>query len=283
MASTLANVFCGEGGWVAATGSLNHTDASGGAAAYDANTEGFLAGVDKPVGTAGTRLGFAVGFDHTNLTDKAGGSGNMDTTRVALYGSQPLGNFTLAATVGYGFASNSTARNSGFGSFNENNSLGIFSAGLQGSTHISLGAVDLAPAAGIKIASVESTNFSEPSSGTNGAFAVSGRTPQYTSVQPYIEARISESFLTASNVVISPDALIGYEYETDAHGVATNVQFSTGGGYQTLHSNLDQGDALISAGLSAVKNNWTLYLTYTGRIAGNWNTQTGEAGLRIKF
>ncbi len=283
IASTLANVFCGEGGWVEATGSLNHVDASGGAAAYDANTAGFLAGVDRPLNAIGTRLGLAVGFDQTSLTDKAGGSGSMSTTRVALYGSQSFGAFTLAATVGYGFASNSTSRNSGVGNFNENNSLGIINVGAQLSTHVSLGGADLAPAAGLKVANVEATNFSEPASGLLTGFAVAGKMPSYTSVQLYFSLRLSKSYLIDSNIVISPDALVGYEYEAGDNGIAANVTFASGPAYQTTHSNLDRGDALVSAGLSAGKNNWSLFATYTARLSGNWTTQTGEAGLRIKF
>ncbi|MDE8349469.1 MAG: autotransporter domain-containing protein [Acidocella sp.] len=286
IANTLASVFCGRGGWIEATGSLGHVDASNGAPAYDNNSAGFLAGVDTPVGAAGTRLGFAVGFDQSTLSDKAGGSGNLSTTRIALYGSQPLGSFTLAGVVGYGFASNKTTRSDGLGnSFNENNSVGIFNAGLQGSTHVELGSVDIAPAAGIKIASVNGTNFSENTSGLLGPLAVAGRLSAYTSVMPYISARASETFITASNVVISPDLLVGFEYEAADRGRATNITFAGGvpTNYATTYNKLDAGDALISAGISASRNYWSLYATYTAHISGNWSDQTGEAGLRIKF
>ncbi len=286
IANTLASVFCGRGGWIEATGSLDHVDASNGAPAYNNNSAGFLAGVDTPVGTAGTRLGFAVGFDQTSLSDKAGGTGNLSTTRIALYASQPLGSFTLAGVVGYGFASNKTTRSDGLGdSFSESNNVGIFNAGLQGSTHVELGAVDIAPAAGIKVASVNGTNFSENTSGLLGPLAVKGRLASYTSVLPYISARASETFVTASNVVISPDLLLGFEYEAADRGRPTTITFSSGvpTNYATAYNKLDAGDALISAGISASRNYWSLYATYTAHISGNWSDQTGEAGLRIKF
>ncbi|OYV52067.1 MAG: hypothetical protein B7Z77_02715, partial [Acidocella sp. 20-58-15] len=232
IANTLASVFCGRGGWIEATGSLDHVDASNGAPAYNNNSAGFLA---------------------------------------------------LAGVVGYGFASNKTTRSDGMGdSFSESNNVGIFNAGLQGSTHVELGAVDIAPAAGIKIASVNGTNFSENTSGVLGPLAVKGRLASYTSVLPYISARASETFVTASNVVISPDLLLGFEYEAADRGRPTTITFSSGvpTNYTTAYNKLDAGDALISAGISASRNYWSLYATYTAHISGNWSDQTGEAATR---
>jgi uncharacterized protein with beta-barrel porin domain len=283
IASALASAFCGAGGWIEATGSLGHTGASGGAPSYNANTAGFLAGIDKGIGMARTRLGIAVGYDDTTLSDKAGGGGTMGTTRVALYAAQPLGAFTLAGVIGYGNAADSSSRPSGIGDLHENSSVSIFSGGLQAGTTLTLRGFKLAPAAGVRIASVGGAHFAESARGLAAAFAVSGRTGPYTSVQPYVLVGASRSFVTASGVQVTPDAQIGYEVEAGTNGAPATMFAADGASFTTPHTSLDRSDALLSAGLSAGKNDWSLFITYTAHVAGNWNTQTGEAGLRVVF
>jgi hypothetical protein len=284
LASTLASVFCGAGGWVEATGSLGHADPSGGAPSYNANTAGFLAGVDKVLDPTGTRLGFAVGYDETYLSDKLGGGGRMGTTRVALYGAQPVGMFTLAGVLEYGNANNSTSRASGDGNLSENNSVSIWSGGLQLSTQMMMHGIDFLPAAGLRVASVGGgSHFAEGGSGLAAAFAVSGKTTQYNSVQPYVLLEGKQNFYTASGITVTPDAEIGYEYEAGTHGVVTTLVDADGTVFYTPHNDLDPSDALLSAGVAAGKNNWSVYATYTAHVSGNWDTQIGEAGLRITF
>jgi outer membrane autotransporter protein len=284
LASALASAFCGAGGWIEATGSLGHADASDGAAAYNANTAGFLAGIDKIINTIGTRLGFAVGYDETYLSDKSGGGGRMGTTRVALYGSQPLGQFTLAGVLAYGNASNTTSRDTGAGNLSESNSESIYSGGLQLSTMLNLGGITLQPAAGVRLASVQGgSHFNESAAGIMAAFAVSGKTPGYHSIQPYALIDASQTFLTGSGVTITPNVEAGYEYEAGDRGVATGLTSADLTEFSTTHNKLDAGDVLLSAGLAASKNNWSLFATYTAHLAGNWTSQTGEAGIRITF
>ncbi|OYV47756.1 MAG: hypothetical protein B7Z77_11735 [Acidocella sp. 20-58-15] len=76
---------------------------------------------------------------------------------------------------------------------------------------------------------------------------------------------------------------MGVQDEAGNRGHATSVFAADGTAFQTPHNTLDPLAALLGAGLSASKNNLTLFIDYTAQIAGNWNTQTGEAGLRVNF
>jgi uncharacterized protein with beta-barrel porin domain len=283
LASALGSGFCQAGGWIEATGSFMNAGASGGASGYSADTAGFMAGLDRLVDTSGTRLGFAIGYDQIFLNDDSGGSGSMGVTHLALYGSQPVGPITLAGVFGYGQASNTTSRATGVGNLSESNNNNIISGGVQASTNVSLGQFALLPEAGLRVASVSGGDFAESGQGFIAAFAVSGRTANYTSVQPYVTLGLSRSFTTASHVVISPDVQIGYEYEAEDRGVATEIFSADGTAFSTAHNNLDPSDGLLSAGLSAGKNNWSLYADYKAQLSGNWTAQTVEAGLRVTF
>ncbi|HQT47751.1 MAG TPA: autotransporter outer membrane beta-barrel domain-containing protein, partial [Acidocella sp.] len=108
VAGAVASAFCGAGGWAEATGS-----ALGVAGGYNTRGGGFLAGLDRAVGGAGTRLrlGLAVGYDEAALADKAGGGkAEIGTTRIGLYGAQPLGAFTLSGDLMEGFIATRTTR-----------------------------------------------------------------------------------------------------------------------------------------------------------------------------
>ncbi|OYY05672.1 MAG: hypothetical protein B7Y73_01040 [Acidocella sp. 35-58-6] len=283
IAQAIAAEFCGAGGWVQASGSRGHVGAGDGASAYNADNAGFFAGIDKVVGPADTRVGLAVGYDETSISDKSGGKANMGTTRVAVYAAQPLGAFNLAATLGYGYAGNTTSRADGIGNIKANNNLSIINAAVQASTDVKLRNVTVTPAFGVRFAIVQATHFAESGSGLGAAFALHGQSQNENSVQPYAQATAHESFVTASGFVVSPSVTIGIQDEAGNRGHATSVFAADGTAFQTPHNTLDPIAALLGAGLSASKNNLTLFIDYTAQIAGNWNTQTGEAGLRVNF
>jgi uncharacterized protein with beta-barrel porin domain len=284
ISSMLANVFCGAGGWIEAAGSLNEAGRSGGATSYNADTGGFLAGIDRVMNAVGTRIGVAIGYARTSLTDKLGDGGGMDTTRAALYAAQPIGRFTLAGVLAYGNASDNTSRATAIGNLGASSHESIFSGGAQLSTMITMQNINFEPAAGLRIARVDGGgNFTESATGIAAAYAVSGKYPSYTSVQPFLLLSASESFITASGVTVTPNAQIGVEYEAADRGVATSLITANGFTLDSPHNSLDPEDALVSLGITASKHNWSLFATYTGRLSGNWNSQTAAAGARLQF
>jgi hypothetical protein len=282
-ASFAARAVCGAGGWVAATGGVLNADASGGAPSYAADTAGFMAGIDREVSDAGTRLGLSVGYDQVDLHDDAEGKFSSGVTHVGLYGSQPLGRFMLAAELSGGFANNSTTRQTGIGALRDSNETDIVSGGLQGGTQFSLGPVLLSPQAGIRFASVSGGGIDETARGVLGAFAVSGDTPNYSSVQPYVSLYVSRPFSTGNGIVVIPNASLGDQVELADHGQAADVRAADGTAFATAHNNLDGNAALLGLGISAGKAGWSVYVNYAAHVAGNWTEQTGEVGVQARF
>jgi hypothetical protein len=208
----------------------------------------------------------------------------MDTTRVALYAAQPIGPFALAGVIAYGNASDTASRATAIGNIGSSNRESIFSGGAQLSTMMTMQNINIEPAAGLRIARVDGGgNFSEPTTGIAAAYAVTGKTPSYTSVQPFLLLSASESFVTDSGMTITPDAQIGVEYEAADRGAATPLITANGFTLDSPHNSLDPEDALVSLGITAGKANWSLFATYTGRLSGNWNSQMADAGVRVRF
>ncbi len=284
MASAMASAFCGAGGWIEATGTAMNVDGSGDASAFHATTGGFLAGIDKAVGPSGSRLGLAVGYDETWLHDNAGGRGTIGTTRVGLYGAQPLGRFSLAGDFMYGHADNSTERATAVGQAYGKHGSDIVSGAVQLSTGLGFfGGFALTPAVGLRVAHVSGGGFTETGAGYVPYFAVSGSSPDYTSVQPFVKLGISRDFVTQSNIVITPTASIGYDYEAGDRGQRARVMSNGGMTFATGTNRLDASAANVSAGLAVGRGAWSLYARYSAYLSGNWTAQSGEAGLQVKF
>ncbi len=282
IASTVAGAICGAGGWIQASGTAMRAYGGADVSGYGANTTGFLAGISRAVNNAGLRLGIAVGYDETAL-NSAGGKGTVDTTRVGLFGAQALGRFTIAGDFMVGASSTTTNRATGAGEARSTHAGDSFSGGLQVATAISLGDFSLAPAVGIRIADVTAGGFDESGDNFAGPFTVSGARSGYDSVQPFITMDVSRALLTRSGIAVTPDASLGYVYEAGARGRAVMLQARDGTEFASQHIALAGSAAMASAGISAGRGRWSLYARYSAQAGGNWVSQTGEAGLRVRF
>jgi hypothetical protein len=283
MANAFAAGFCGAGGWLEASVGASNVNGSGDASTYSTNSGGFLAGVDKVVNPAGTRLGLAVGYDETWLHDDASGKDSIDTTRVGLYGAQPLGRFVLAGDFMLGFANNTATRPTGVGPAHATYSGTDYGGGVQLATQLDYNGLTVRPAAGIRFASADSNGFSESGAHYVPAFAIKGASSTDTSVQPYVKVGIARGFLTPSAIAITPSASIGYTVEAGDTGKSVTVTSVDGTQFAAAHTRLNSSAAEISLGLAAGKDNWSLYAHYTAYLAGNWTAQIGEAGLQVRF
>ena len=280
MATALGTAFCAAGGWVQATGTAAEATGDDG---FNAAAAGFLAGVDRPVNDAGTRLGLAVGYDETWLHDANNDKASLDTTRVGLYGSQPLGQITLAADFLYGTASNTSTRQTGIGEAGASNASNVYNGGVQADTALEVSGINFDPAAGVRFATVDTSGFSETGAGALTAFAVRAASSVYTSVQPYAALGISEDFATGTGFTITPDALLGYSADIGDRGKSVDVTAPDGTEFASPHNTPADNMAELSAGLSAQSGNLSFYASYSANLSGNWTSQTGQAGLRIQF
>ncbi len=205
IAGALAGAFCGAGGWLETSGT--RMDVQDG---YGADVAGFLAGLDRRVGAAGTRVGLAVDHDAATLTDDAGGKVSIDTFRVGVYGAQPLGGFVVTGDVMGGFASVATTRSTGAGDAAGRGDGSSVAGGVEVARPLSFGGAMVLPAAGLRIASVRTGALDETA--RDAAFAVQTDASGATSVQPFVHLVVRQGFVTASRIVVTPQASLGVDY-----------------------------------------------------------------------
>jgi hypothetical protein len=283
LANAVGNAFCAAGGWVQGSGSVFNADAGGTAPSYQADTGGFLAGIDKAVDGTGMRLGVAVGYDESNIKTGFGSKGTVDTVRAGVFASEPIGVFTVAADLMYGHADTTTTRLTGIGAAASKDSGNIFSGGIQAETMLPIGAFSVMPAVGLRIAHVGAGAFAETAPGVEQAFAVRGAPSAYTSIQPYVNLDVSTSFAGPGNITVTPDVSATYFYEAGNRGRAVALVAQDGTAFESEHIGLAGSAAALSAGISAGSNNWAFYASYTAELGGNWTSQTGELGFRLRF
>jgi hypothetical protein len=276
IAGALAGAFCGAGGWVEAAGTdMNEV---GG---YGAETAGFLAGVDREVNDLGTRLGLAVGYDETWLSDKSGGTENADTMQLGLYGAQPMGRFVLSGDIMGGFVTTNTNRATGAGGAVGRGNGNILSGAVQISRPIMVAGAGLLPSAGLRVASVSISGFDEAAQ--SAAFALRVGASGGASVQPYLRMAVSRDFVTASQVVITPQAGLGLVYEAGNPGGGVETIAEDGSEFTAGARRLDAAAGQMTAGIAAGRNNWSVFVRYSAEVAGNWASQTVEAALQVRF
>jgi len=281
--AALARVICGKGGWIHADGTFLGVNGSDGFPNYHANTAGFLAGIDRPVGEGGLRLGIAAGYDHRWLTDSAGASAAADVARFGLYAIQPVGPIVLNAAFLYGRDWDTTNRPTGIGIANAQYGGNEFSGGVRASLPLTLGGFTAVPMGGVRFASVNGGAFTESGAGAASGFGVSGASTTQLSVVPFARIVVSRDFALASGVTLSPYAALGYQYQAGTTEQPVLLTASDGTTFNAGSASLDRSAATLGVGVAAGQGNWSVFAAYGALVSGNWQEQEVNVGVRVDF
>jgi uncharacterized protein with beta-barrel porin domain len=275
LAAALASGLCAAGGWVEATGSATTVDG-----AYNTTGGGFLAGLDRTVNASGTRLGLAVGYDTTALTDRQGGASNTNTVRLALYGAQPIGPLVLSGDIMGGLATANSARATGIGAATAHANGTVLSGAAQLAWPLTFGATTLTPQLGVEAANIRMGSFSESAPLT--AFALHANASGGTGVEPFLRLSISRPFVTVSQLTVTPQLSLGL---VDALGNPGSAVTATADGdsFTAAAPRLDGLAGQASIGLTVSRGRWSLAARYSAQVAGNWSAQSAQAELQVAF
>jgi hypothetical protein len=271
-AAGLGSAFCGAGGWIDAGGSFFH------APGFATNTGGFMTGIDRPIGESGLRLGVAVGFGATWLSDGQGGNATENVARTGVYGSLPLGFVILDGALGYGHDWNNTMRPTGVGTATASQNGNEYSGGFDARVPLHFGAWTVTPGIGVGAAHVTQPSFSE--SGPPG-MTVTGSGVTYGGTQPYGQFEISRRFTTDGGMVIIPDFRFGYDYNSGSdlsEGLNGNgTPFTSGPVKINPSSGVFTGTVTIDRGW------WIVYARYGADLSSNWHEQHVTVNVRAQF
>jgi uncharacterized protein with beta-barrel porin domain len=281
--AAIGRMLCDAGGWIHVDGTFRGVGSGGGNPSYHADTAGFLAGVDRPVGDGGLRLGLAAGYDHRWLTDSDGANATAEVARVGLYAIQPVGAVVLNAAFLYGRDWDSTNRPSGIGTATAQYGGNEFSGGARASMPMTLDGFTGVPMAGVRFASVGTGSFAETGSGALSGFGVSGAPTSQLSVIPYARFVLAHDFIMSSGIKVSPYAAIGYQYQAGDTQQAVLLTAADGTAFRIGSTSLDRSAGTVGVGIAAGQGNWSAFASYGALVSGNWQEQEIDVGLRVSF
>jgi len=275
IAGAFASAACEAGGWAEASGSIGGVGNGG-------NTQraGFLAGLDRHV-LGDTTLGVTAGYDSETLTGHPSGRAVVNTTRIGGYAGQTLGRFVLSADITDGFADTSTTRSTGVGNADGRGHANVLAGSAELGLPVVLSGWGVAPAAGIRVAHVSTGAISERA--RLQAFAVTASGAAANSVQPYLRMAAARTFIMSSGLAFTPRLSVGGTYEAGNAGAALGLTTADGTVFAAGAQRLDAVAADVGAGLTVSRGNFALTASYASQLSGNWNTQTMQAAMQVKF
>jgi outer membrane autotransporter protein len=268
--------------WIQIEASTLRADAASLTPSFRSDATGVDVGGDVTV-AAGLRLGVALGYDKSWLSDGDGGSANEELFRASLYGSQSLGPIGLSGAVSWAHAWDHTDRATGAGPAVASRTTNDLIGAIQASAPFTFSGVTASPSVGVVVSHLSGASFAEFDPVDEGAFAVTGQGVAQTFVAPFAKIGLSRAFVTSSGLTWTPDVEAGYREDASARGGAFTLTAADGTVFYGNRAALDRGAGLLGASLTLHRNGWTLYVKYRAEVASGWTDQSFAAGLRIAF
>lgn len=276
------NVLHEAGGWFQAFGTLNELDGDASAAGFDAETVGFLAGMDRPLG-GDYFAGFAAGFTHTTLDQGAAGSGRIATPRIAAYGGWETPDLVLGGSAGYAHHAMNYDRQVGStgqdaqGRYDAHE----FSVSVQVSIPRQLDGIALLPRAGLQYIRLFEADYTESGVGAFG-YSAADRAP--SSLRPFLAVAASRRIDLENGLTIEPTIEFGYSRELLDAAPGRSIFFAGNG--NSVHALEPSRDIVsLTAAVRLVREgDMDLNALYRAELpVGNAFAQTFQLALTYRF
>ncbi|HYP62837.1 MAG TPA: hypothetical protein VEQ16_03060, partial [Acidocella sp.] len=186
-----------------------------------------------------------------------------------------------SADVMGGIVSRNTTRSTGAAAATAKGNGNIISGDIQLALPLSFRGAQIVPAFGLQIASVTTGRLDETSA--TQAFALNVAAASGTTIALYLRMSVQKNFITASNLVITPDLTLGVSAMLNNPGAKTRLTTQDGTNFITTPQHLAPIAGQLSAGISIAKGNWSITARYTGTAGGNWSGQSLQAGVLVRF
>ena len=286
IAAVLPQSLASQGAWFRGIGDFASLGGNAAAPGFTGSSGGFLAGFERPI-APDLYLGLAAGYIHSDLSESAAASGQVDSGRVAVYGGGWLGPNLLTGTAGYAYDRISTARNlSGVGTATQAHNGNEFSIGGQWSLPTPVagiaGTALVTPKIGLQFLHLSEDGFNETGA---GSFDLSSHGNDTDSAQPYLGLAASERFVAADGTVVTPEVRLGYNREVLSNNRVINLAAIDG--TALLVQGVKPSRDILSAGIGVTlraQDNILVYANYDAIVpTGNTINHTVSAGLRVRF
>jgi fibronectin-binding autotransporter adhesin len=286
-AAALPEALAAEGAWFRGIGDFVSVSGSAAGPGFSGSSGGFLAGFDRPV-SPDLYLGLAAGYLHSDLTQHASASGQVDSGRIAAYAGGRIGPNLFTGTASYAFDRISTARDvAGIGTANEGHDGHEIALAGQWSLPTPVAGASpvrpiLTPKIGVQYLHLFEDGFKETGV---GGFGVSSTGNDTDSLQPYVGLAAAEKFATVEGSEITPEIRLGYSRE--ALGNKRLISLAAADGTPLIAIGARPSRNMLTAGIGLTlrtRDSIFLYANYDAAVPiGNTTDHIVSAGLRIRF
>lgn len=274
-------------GWrpfVKTYGTFSQHDTTGEQTGYDANTVGFVAGIDRRFGEF-TQVGLLTGYSFTDVDyDQSRGDADVHTLRVGPYATFDLENLFIDTSLTMGYHWNDATRKVRIGSFSgdAHSEYNAWDLALYGGVgyDFDVAGFTVTPTASLQWVHFEQESFRESGAGSANLDVDSWDTD---SLRHVLALKVSRIFETEKATIV-PELYMGWghEYLEDEKISSKFVGQTTP---FTFESDADNRDSMLfGAGVSFLFNeNLSVFFRYDGDADSDETAHTVSAGLRIAF
>jgi outer membrane autotransporter protein len=274
-------------GWrphVKVYGTFADHDTTSNQTGYGADTVGFLAGLDAPLGEW-TNVGVLLGYSFTDVDyDRSRGDAEIHSLRVGPYATFSLDKLFVDTSLTMGYHWNEAERKVTVGGFNRtaDSQYDAWDMALYGGVgyDLDLGFMTLTPVASLQWVHYEQESFKESGAGPANLDVDSWDTDSLR----HVVALKANKVIETGRMKIVPEAYLGWghEYLEDDKISSKFVGQTTPFAFESDADNRDS--LLFGAGVSfLLEENVSLYLRYDSDWDSNQAVHNVSAGLQIKF
>ncbi len=276
--------------WVETYGRFDQLNSAKGAPGMSANGGVVMVGADVPLdhgilpdGRAG--LGTAVAYDFADLSASGLSATNQQAYRISGYGWSTLGAAWFGGSLDYGHVTTQATREIGFG-----NDLGqsrvspsgnVLSGQVVLARPFSFSDIRLMPQAALQGLHYTQVGFTEAGT-TNAELEVASRTRD--ALRSVIGITAARTITTNTDVVLTPQAMLGWSHEFLDPSPRINSSFTSGGPAFAAYGATPGRDALLAGmTLLAQVGRAALFVSYGVSLATNETVQIGTVGLKVTW
>lgn len=276
--------FGHTGAWTSGYGMRSSFGSDGNAASYDLSGGGVFIGGDGFV-TDDMRLGVVAGWGRSSLdSDRTGGSADIDSYHVGVYGGKDIGQLSLKAGAAYSFHQIETSRSILMNGFTDSLKAD-YDAGLaqffgEASYGFKLGKqVELSPFANLSYATLSTDSFRE----TGGAAALSATDGDADATFTTVGLR-AEGDLGLTSAAMTWNAMAGWQHAFGDVTPESRVSFAGGDGFLVSGTPIGRDAAKVSLGIGMkLSERADFGVSYHGEFSEDVTENKARADFKLRF
>lgn len=256
----------------------------GGRNGFDLNSVGVLVGADKRLG--GALFGVSFGYADGSTGDVDGSNRSWASAyQGSVYGSLDIGPAFVDAVAAYTYSDTQTTRALSFGNISRT-AVGSFggddlSAAFKFGTRSWFGAVYAEPSVGLDWYRLSRDGFNEQGANSAGLFS---RATTQDIVQPSVGVRLTSDF-ASGGILFSPEIRARYYHNLGDTVSYVNASLigAPGAPFTAAVTGINRNTGVVSAGLSAQKENLQVFSRYEAALGSNLTAHIFAGGLRYSW